>query len=121
MQIINLELDHYNFYCPVSGEYITTEEDGVNEDAPSFRGYWFDEFWDEPTIKDEKLNQLWTEYFHNLKKSDPDYKYSDYTDKLDEFFQSVEIKNFVVFKIHKIEFSIISDKLIYFVIDMNAG
>ena len=121
MQIINLELDHYNFYCPVSGEYITTEEDGVNEVALSFRGYWFDEFWDEPTIKDEKLNQLWTEYFDNLKASDPDYKYSNYTDNLDEFFQSVDIKNYVVFKIHKIEFSIISDKLIYFVIDMNAG
>jgi len=121
MQIINLELDHYNFYCPVSGEYITTEEDGVNEDAPSFRGYWFDEFWDEPTIKDEKLNQLWTEYFHNLKESDPDYKYLDFTEKLDEFFQSVEIKNYVVFKIQKIEFSNIPDKLIYFVIDMNTG
>jgi len=121
MQIINLELDHYNFYCPVSGKYITTEEDGVNENAPSFRGYWFDEFWDEPTIKDEKLNQLWTECFLNLKNSNPEYKYSDYIEKLDAFFTSVEIKNYVVFKIYKIEGSIIPDRLIYFVIDMNAG
>jgi hypothetical protein len=121
MQIINLKLDHYNFYCPVSGEYITTEEDGVNENALSFRGYWFDEFWYKPTIKDERLSRLWSEYFQGFKRSSSDYIDLDFSEKLDEFFSSVNLENYVVFKIHKNEISAIPDKLMYYVIDMNAG
>jgi hypothetical protein len=120
MQIISLKLDHYNFYCPVSGEYITLEDEPLNENALSFRGYWFDEFWDEPTIKDERLKALWLDFFQTLKTDYPNFIDIVYSEKLDSFFTSVEINNFVVFKIDKIEGSIIPDRLIYYVIDMNA-
>ncbi len=120
MQIVSLKLDHYNFYCPVSGDYISLEDEPLNENAISFRGYWFDEFWDEPTIKDERLKAQWSEYLQTLKTNYSDLCIIDYSEKLDDFFASVEINNFIVFKIHKVEISIIPDHLIYYVIDMNA-
>jgi hypothetical protein len=120
MQIVSLKLDHYNFYCPVSGECISMEDEPLNENALSFKGYWFDEFWDEPSIKDERLKALWLDFFQTLKTNYPNFIDIDYSEKLDEFFTSVEINNFVVFKIDKIEGSIIPDRLIYYVIDMNA-
>ncbi len=121
MQIINLKLDHYNFYCPVSGEYITLEDEPINEDAISFRGYWFDEFWDEPTIKDQTLKAAWESYLASLKMKHADLSELDIVQTLDAFFHSIDSENYVVFKIHKREISILPDKLIYYVIDMNAA
>ena len=43
MQLLNLELDHFNLYCPSTGEYILLEDEGVNEEALSLKGYWVDE------------------------------------------------------------------------------
>ncbi len=31
MQILDLELNHFNLYCPSTGEYILLEDEGVNE------------------------------------------------------------------------------------------
>ena len=59
MQIIELELSHFNLYCPATGEVISTEETGINEDAKSLLGYWVDEVFMEPFIKDEKLKIAW--------------------------------------------------------------
>ena len=121
MQIINLKLDHDNFYCPVSGEYITMEDEPLNDDAISFRGYWFDQFWVEPSIKDETLNAAWESYMASLKMIHADINDLDMVETLDAFFNSVEMENYVVFKIHKREISILPDKIIYYVIDMNAA
>ena len=59
MQIIELELSHFNFYCPATGELLCNEDDGVNEQAKSLMGYWCDLVFEEPYIKDEILKKDW--------------------------------------------------------------
>ena len=52
MQIIDLKLDHYNFYSPSTGGVIL-DGDMFYDNEPSLWGYWLDEFWDEPTINND--------------------------------------------------------------------
>jgi hypothetical protein len=59
MQIIELELSHYDLYSPSTGELICSEEKGYNEDAKSLIGYWIGEVFTEPFIKDESLKAAW--------------------------------------------------------------
>lgn len=59
MQIIELELSHSDLYCPATGEVICNEEVGMNEEAKSLMGYWIDEVFMEPFIKNESLKAAW--------------------------------------------------------------
>jgi len=59
MQIIELELSHYDLYSPSTGELICGEETGYNEGAKSLIGYWIGEVFTEPFIKDESLKAAW--------------------------------------------------------------
>ncbi len=59
MQIIELELSHTNFYCPVTGEAISKDNEMVNEAAKSLKGYWVSEILLEPFIKDNQLKKAW--------------------------------------------------------------
>ncbi len=58
MQIIELELSHYDLYSPATGELICGEESGYNEEAKSLMGYWIGEVFTEPLIKDESIQSL---------------------------------------------------------------
>ena len=59
MQIVELELSHYDLYSPSTGELICGEETGYNEEAKSLMGYWIGEVFTEPFIKDEALKEAW--------------------------------------------------------------
>lgn len=115
MQIVSLILDHYNFYSPSTGEWITQETD-INEDAVSLLGYWVDEFWEEPFIKDDELKKHWNSYlsnYENLKSQHPD---KDEYDLLKYFFMGVDLINVVVFVVtDNMPFS----RTAYFIIDLN--
>lgn len=115
MQLIDLKLDHYNFYSPSTGGVIL-DSDMCYDNEPSLWGYWLDEFWQEPTINNDYLKDSWRKYmsdFESLKKSD---KFKNEYDSLEIFFKELQFQNVIVFKI--------TDHLpftptAYFVIDMN--
>jgi hypothetical protein len=63
MKIIELNLKHENFYCPVSGMCLQDETMGYADEAPSVVGFWIGEVVEEPVIKNAKLEAAW-EVFH---------------------------------------------------------
>ena len=66
MQIIELELSHYDLYSPATGELICGEETGYNEEAKSLMGYWIGEIFTEPFIKDESLKAAWLQLIEKI-------------------------------------------------------
>jgi len=66
MQIIELELSHYDLYSPSTGEHICGEETGFNENAKSLMGYWIGEVFNEPFIKDESLKAAWDQLIEKV-------------------------------------------------------
>jgi hypothetical protein len=98
MKIVELELKHYNFYCPATGLWITSEND-VNHDAPSLLGYWLDEFWREPFIKDESLKKKWESYMVNFEVLENSPEFVNQFASLEDFFKNLNFNNVVVFKI----------------------
>ena len=66
MQIIELELSHYDLYSPATGELICGEETGYNEAAQSLMGYWIGEVFTEPFIKDEALKAAWRQLIEKV-------------------------------------------------------
>jgi hypothetical protein len=61
MQIIKLSLNHYNFYCPVTGKAIMNGET-MNLSIPSLVAHWFDEDFLNPQINDINLKVHWEDY-----------------------------------------------------------
>jgi hypothetical protein len=61
MQIIKLSLNHYNFYCPVTGKAIMDGE-SMNLNVPSLVAYWEDEDFLNPQINDINLKVHWEDY-----------------------------------------------------------
>ena len=98
------------------------DSEAVNENAISFRAYWLDEFWDEPTIKDPVLAAAWALYYQQLLTDnfDPWFADANLYETLEKFFSSTSIQNYIVFKIRKIEGSLVPEHTVYLVIDMNA-
>jgi len=96
MQLLNLELDHFNLYCPSTGEYILLEDEGVNEDALSLKGYWVDEVMGEPFIKDADLQKAWDAFIENYEKENDDFP--DYTE-IETFLVNYPEPNWVIYKI----------------------
>lgn len=94
MQIIDLELQHFNFYCPATGECILKEDEPCNDDAKSLQAYWIDEVMEEPMIKNKKLAADWKRFYARHRK---DYQ-SDF-DVLEDFFRQYEQPAWVVFKL----------------------
>jgi hypothetical protein len=116
MQIVSLRLDHYNFYSPSTGEWITQETD-INEDAVSLLGYWVDEFWEEPFIKDDELKKHWQNYLANFEQfKNHDQVRCEY-DMLRDFFKSIPFNNVLVFEISD---NNAFSRTGYFVIDLNC-
>ena len=116
MKIVELELNHYNFYCPATGVWITCEDD-VNHDAPSLLGYWLDEFWREPFIKDEFLKQKWETYMENFEALESSPEFVNKFESLKDFFRNLNLNNAVVFKI---EDDLPHSRTPYFILDLNT-
>ncbi len=96
MQLLNLELDHFNLYCPSTGEYILLEDEGVNEEALSLKAYWVDEVMGEPFIKDGDLQKAWDAFVENYEKENDDFP--DYTE-IETFLVNYPEPNWVIYKI----------------------
>ena len=96
MQIIELKLDHFNLFCPVTGERILSDEE-CNDGAKSLMGYWLDEFLFEPFIKDQNLEKAWEQELERLKKLD--YLECDLWEEFELFLSNFQYHNWVVFKI----------------------
>ena len=88
MQIIDLELDHNNFYCPVTGSKILSEDSF--DSCPSLQGLWTNHS-EEPETLQGELEKLWKVY---LEKLDED----DFHD-VPEFLKSVDNNDFVAFAV----------------------
>jgi len=62
MQIVKLELSHFNFYCPATGEMILKADEMCNDKAKSLQGYWVDEIIEEPYFNNKEFEAAWREY-----------------------------------------------------------
>lgn len=71
MQIIKLDLDHWNFFCPVTGAQILSEE-SKHPVPPSLKGLWISEIWDEPMLHDAKLQEAWEILYKSLDEEEND-------------------------------------------------
>jgi hypothetical protein len=102
MQIINLDLNHSNFFCPTNGECILLEGEPINDEAQSLVGYWHSEVLDQPYIMYSDLQHAWDAY---LEKSLEEQKKEDDYDEfespgwaeLEHFLENYENPDWVVF------------------------
>lgn len=122
MQIITFELNHYNFYCPVTGKCIM-EPENVNTNVPSLQGVW-NTILDEPEIKNEKFQKDWEEWYEKKESGEFDNEFKDdenqYDYTFEKFFDEYP-EDWVVFKIcHYGEACGPVEDITWFVIDMNT-
>lgn len=57
MQLIELQRDDWNFFCPSTGEPVFKDTGEPN--ARSIRGLWFDEVPNEPEVLANELREAW--------------------------------------------------------------
>jgi hypothetical protein len=62
MQLIDLVLNNYNFYCPVTGEFLSKDGEPVNFDASSLRGYWVSVEMENPFLYSDKFTNAYKKY-----------------------------------------------------------
>ena len=120
MQIVELELNHFNFYCPATGEFILMEDEPCNEDAASLMGYWVDEVINEPFLKDEQLKKDFEAFINYHEEEDEDFSLG--FEELEQFLTEFEAPNWVVYKITTCGIGCGGPicSTVYFVIDMNT-
>jgi hypothetical protein len=90
MQIIELERDDWNFFCPATGRRVFTE--GGEPNTPFLRGSWCHEVPEEPMHLAEVLKLLWQQHLDAQAAKD------EGADVV-TFLQSVEQPNWVAFEI----------------------
>lgn len=95
MQIIELELNHLNFFCPATGQPIISESEDHTTNAVSLRALWIDEVFDEPAFRDEKFQEDWETYSEKHFDEDEDNLY----EVQEEFLKTYPKPNWVTFKI----------------------
>ena len=104
MQIIHLIVNHYNFYCPVTGECISADGEPVNLSASSLCGYWVSVERESPSIHYQDFEDAYHAY---LKKcmADSEADGADGADyvpswqELEVFLEEYDRPNWVVFSI----------------------
>ena len=107
MQIIHLIVNHYNFYCPVTGECISADGEPVNHGASSLCGYWVSVERESPIIRYQDFEDAYHAY---LKKcmADSEADGADGADgadyvpdwqELEVFLEEYDRPNWVVFSI----------------------
>jgi hypothetical protein len=90
MQIIKLERDDWNFYCPATGRPVFTDEGEPN--TPAFRGGWCHEVPEEPLHLAEELQPSWESHLQAQMAAD------EGADVVG-FLRSLERPNWVAFEI----------------------
>ncbi len=119
MQLIELSLSHFNFYCPATGELLCNEDDGVNEDAKSLMAYWLDLVFEEPHIKDETLKKDWKAF--QDKYADENFGSSPNFEAFESWLKEYNRGNWVVFVITNSGISCgPSSSTVWWVIDMDT-
>jgi hypothetical protein len=114
MQIIKLSLDHYNFFCPVTGMAIMDKDD-MNLTAPSLAAHWFDEDLLNPQLNDLHIRLRWEDYKR-------DFEEFDTVDQslIINFLEQYQFSNYVAFVIEENASSVQGwNHSNFFVIDMN--
>jgi hypothetical protein len=91
MQLVELNLSHYNFYCPVTGVKIFSE--GEQHFSPAVLGLWVQEIANEPEIKNSELEQAWLQWVAANEDND------DFCWDVAEFLDTLEQSNWVAFQI----------------------
>jgi hypothetical protein len=121
MQMIELELNHNNFFCPATGEYILKEDEDANHDASSLMGYWLADCIDDPFIKNSSLQNEYDLFLKSEQAEDEDFRLDQ--EELEKFLANFVAENWVVFKITSGGFGCSGGpiwQIVYFVIDMNT-
>jgi hypothetical protein len=118
MNYNELELDHYNFFCPVTGVQILGESH-CDESAPSLKAYWVDEVMDEPVIKDPGLEAAWAQLLEKFEEDeDGDFLMGD---DLKKFLTNYVAPNWSVFEITTSGMSCgPTSSTVWLVIDLNT-
>jgi len=121
MQLITLSLEHWNFYCPVTGEIITADGEDLNI-TPSLKGVWVNEILDEPTIPDSELCTAWDNLIENL-NDDESAETQDEDEDLDgstvdTFLRNYSAPNWIAFRIRAGTASF--NETVWFIIDMDT-
>ena len=68
MQLIQLERDDWNFFCPASGERVFKESGEPS--ASTIRGSWCDAVPEEPLVINQELQPLWEDHLAQLEEAD---------------------------------------------------
>ena len=95
MNYVELDLDHPNLFCPMTGEQICGHNI-MNEKASSLMGFWIHEVIDEPTIKDKKLLSAWEKLVKETEKNGNDVD----SKALKKMLRDYKHQNAVVFEIY---------------------
>jgi hypothetical protein len=114
MQIIKLSLNHYNFFCPVTGMAIM-DKDSMNLTAPSLAAHWFAEDLLNPQLNDLHIRLRWEDY-------KMDFEEFDAVDQslIINFLEQYQSSNYVTFVIEEnASNSLGRNHSNFFVIDMN--
>ena len=91
MQLIRLEHGHWNFFCPVTGAAMYSENGDIT--AETFRGSWHHEVPSEPLNLAPELVGPWDSY---LEKVDVEDEHIDVT----AFLESVDQPGWVAFELN---------------------
>lgn len=92
MKIYECNYISYKIYNPVTNEIIVDAE-SVYDDAVSLIAYWLDDFFDEPTIRNEALTLAWNAYAAEINFDDIDFV------DFDRFLSEYDNPDWIVFKV----------------------
>lgn len=91
MKVVELEIMEFNFYCPVTGARILSE-DGYKP-SPAELAFWQDETSNEPEFYNEDVKALW-EAWVEKNQDDEDFCYD-----VVEFLSTIENAKWTAFRL----------------------
>jgi hypothetical protein len=112
MQLIKLTLSHDSFYCPATGTPLAVGDEPINDDAPSYKGYWLAAYLDSPGISDQELERAYENFLNEEGISKPSIA------QLEAFLKNYDAPNWVVFCIRSP--SGLDYSTVYHVMDMDV-
>lgn len=89
MQILKLCLEHENFFCPVTGQRILSDDE-YNPSSATV-GVWVDEVIDDPMDLSPEMKAFWSEYVAGMSEDDG-YE-------IEVFLSSIDKPNWVAYEI----------------------
>lgn len=96
MKIYSLNYSNYKMSNSLTGEVIIDEE--CNDDAKSLKGYWIDDFLNEPIINDDKLKAAWESFVENFNKDNHGTPFC--WDDLDKFLEVFDNPSWIGYEIN---------------------